>query len=177
MKALRRLLLPVAVLAVVLAVIGVFLPPTWEVQRSVLIQAKPEQIFPHVNELKRWQTWSAWTTERYPDMKVTFSGPESGVGAQSAWEGEESGEGKLTLTQSDPAKGIAFDMVMDHGLFKSSGSIAFAPEGQATRVTWRNTGDVGDNPYMRYFGLLMDMNMGPDLELGLNNLKRVVESR
>jgi len=159
-----------------LAGIGLCLPSAYRVERSVVIGAPPPAIFPALNTLKEWPTWTAWTVERYPDMKVKFSGPAAGVGARYTWDGKSTGYGELQLTKSDPARGVSFDLEFGHGKYISAGTIALLPEDSGTRVTWTNEGELGLNPINRYFGLLMDRMMGPDFQKGLENLKRKVET-
>jgi hypothetical protein len=176
MKTLKRVALVVLGLLVLLALIGLTLPRSYRVERSVLIQAKPTAIFPHVNELKRWPDWTAWNQARYTDMRVNFEGPDTGVGAVYKWEGDSSGIGSLRITKSDPAQGVWYDLDFDNGKHLSQGSILFEAEGDATRVVWSNDGDLGLNPVNRWFGLLMDKMMGPDFATGLENLKRRAET-
>ena len=40
------------------------------------MKAKTDDIFARVNMLKTWPDWTAWTLARFPDMQVSFSGPE-----------------------------------------------------------------------------------------------------
>jgi len=177
MRILKRLLLAVVTLIVLLAVIGFFLPSKYHVERNVTVNAKPEAIFPYLNNLKSWPDWTAWTTKRYPDMKTNFSGPEAGVGATYNWEGQSVGTGSLKLTKSDPNTGIEYDLDFDNGKYLSKGSIKMQPSGNGVNVIWSNEGDLGMNPINRYFGLMMDRFMAPDFEEGLKNLKQKVESR
>jgi len=176
MKILKKLLLIVVVLVVLLAVIGLFLPSHYRVERSVTMRAKPDAIYAQISNFKNWLQWIAWNQTRYPDMQVTFDGPESGVGAGYSWDGKSSGQGTIKLTRAEPEKGIAYDLDFEHGKYKSRGEIILAPSGDSAKVTWTNEGDLGANPVNRYFGLLMDKMMGPDFEEGLNNLKRKVEA-
>jgi hypothetical protein len=145
------------------------------VQRSVTTTAKTDTVFPLINTLKQWQDWSAWTVTRFPGMITTYAGPDAGVGASMTWDGKESGHGGLTITSSDPAKGITYDLDFEHGKYLSKGTIAFQPSADSLIITWSNEGDLGWNPVSRFFGLLMDKMMGSDMETGLNNLRRKAE--
>ena len=168
-----------ALIAMLIFVIPFGLPAQYSVVRTVTIDAPPAAIHPSVNTLKEWPKWSAWTTEKYPDMTVTYSGPESGVGAINEFEGESlGGHGKFEITKSHPDEGIDYKLDFDHGSMVSTGGIKYEPEGKGTKVTWSNEGDLGINPISRWcnaFGL-MDRMMGPDLQTGLDNLKKKVEA-
>ena len=176
MKLLKRLLLIVVVLVAILAIVSQFLPGSYRVERSTVIRAAPETIFAKVATPKLWPTWTAWNPERFADMKQTFSGPESGIGAKSEWEGKSSGQGTFTIVEADPARGVVFDLVMEHGQFRSKGEIAFAPGADGVKVTWSDTGELDRNPMHRIFGLFMEKFMGPDFEAGLAKLKTQLET-
>ena len=176
MKLLVKLLLGLVALVVLLLVIGFFLPGSYRVERSATINAKPEKIFPLINSLKRWPDWSAWNTTRYPDMTYNYTGPETGVGAESAWTGKSSGTGKMKLTKSDPAKGIEYDLDFENGQYLSTGALSFEPAGESTKVVWTTQGDLS-GPVGHWMGLCMDRFMGPDFETGLANLKAKAEAK
>ncbi|MBC8001192.1 MAG: SRPBCC family protein, partial [Opitutaceae bacterium] len=163
-------------LVIILAVVGLFLPGTYHVERSVTITASSSDIYPYLNSLKKWPEWTAWTVAKYPDMKISFEGPESGAGAIYHWDGKSSGQGTLKLTQSSPTNGVFFDLSFDHGKYLSKGSILMDLSDEGVEVTWTNEGVLGWNPVNRYFGLFMDRMMGPDFQKGLENLKLKLEN-
>ncbi len=177
MKILRRVLVVIGVLLFVLIAVSQFLPSEYHVERSVMIQAKPEAIHPWINNLKKWPEWSAWTTAKDSTLVYTYEGPEEGVGAVSKWEGKKMGQGEMTLTESDPVGGVKFDLSFDHGKYRSKGIFTFEPAGDATKVVWGMDGDISRNPMDRYFSLLMDKMIGPDFDEGLANLKKQAEGK
>ena len=175
MKLFKRLLLILLVLVALIAIVSQVLPGHYRVERSTVIAATPDAIFPQINAPKNWNNWSAWNPASYPDMQQTFTGPESGVGATSTWDGKSTGQGTYTITQSDPARGIAYDLAMEHGSFRSKGEFAFTPGPDGTRVVWSDEGDLSRNPMHRIVGLFLDKMLGPDFEKGLANLKTQLE--
>ena len=103
-------------LAVLAAIVVVFLivvatrPADFRVSRSLTTAAPPAAIFPHVNELKKWEPWSPWM-KLDPNARSTFEGPESGKGAAMSWAGNNQvGEGKMTITESKPSELIRFTL-------------------------------------------------------------------
>jgi len=177
MKTLRKILVALGVLLFVLIAISQLLPSTYHVERSVVIQAKPEAIHEWINDLKKWPEWSAWTTAKDPTLVTTYEGSDQGVGAISKWEAKKLGQGEMTLTESDPQKGVKFNLSFEHGKYLSTSSLAFEPAGDTTKVVWGMDGDVSRNPMDRYFSLLMDKMIGPDFEEGLANLKKRAEGK
>ena len=55
-------------------------PSSYRVARSLAITAPPDAVFPHMNDLKKWEAWNPWG-KADPNMKLTYGGPASGVGA------------------------------------------------------------------------------------------------
>src|ERR1700757_2704122 len=96
------------ILIAIVAVIVVFLiivatrPSDFRVTRSATMAAPPDAVFPHVNELRKWEAWSPWV-KLDPNAKSSFTGPAAGVGAAMSWAGNSQvGEGKMTITESRP---------------------------------------------------------------------------
>lgn len=77
---LKKVLIGIAVVIVVFLVIVAMQPSDYRVPRSLAIDAPPEAMFPHVNEMKKWEGWNPWG-KIDPNMKLTYDGPASGVGA------------------------------------------------------------------------------------------------
>lgn len=175
MKALKKVVLIVLLIPIALVIVSLFLPSTYRVERRVTMSARPAAVFPHINTLKQWPEWTAWTVAKYPDMKMSFTGPEVGVGASYSWEGQSTGRGTLKITRSEPERGIGYDLDFENGKYVSKGAITLEPSGESVSVTWSNEGDLGWNPVSRFFGLFMDKMMGPDFEEGLRNLQKKVE--
>ena len=175
MKILKRFILGIFVLVALLAVVGLFLPDRYHVERSIVMNAPAETVFARANTLKTWPEWTAWTKTKYPDMETIFAGPEAGVGSIYKWSGKSSGIGSLKITAVEPGKRVIYDLDFDNGKYLSVGSIILTPEGAATKVTWVDEGALGSNPINRWFGLMMDSMMGPDFATGLKNLKELSE--
>lgn len=167
--------LGIVALILVLVLVSFLLPSTFEVERSVVIQADPEMIHALVGDLSRWDEWAPWKEED-PTIVVTFGPATMGVGASQLWTGE-SGEGELTFTEWNPEKGIAYDLAFDQGAYLSTGRISYHPLDGATKVTWSMAGAVGLNPIDRYFALMMDSMVGPMFERGLARLKHAAEAQ
>jgi hypothetical protein len=177
MKFLKKLFLFVLVIAAVLAAGSQLLPSNYRVERSLIIRTKAENVFPLINNVKRWPEWSAWNTEMDPTLVFSYEGPEEGVGAVSKWEGKKAGQGMMTLTESDPAKGIKYELSFEHGRYVSRGWVSLLPAGTDTKVLMGFGGELSRNPMDRIFGLFMEKMVGPDFEKGLAKLKKQLEAK
>lgn len=175
MKALKVLILVVLVLALIIGGVGMMLPGTYKAEESIVIKAKPETIFPLIGNLKQGEKWTPWSVAKDPTLKRAYINGEQGVGASMAWEGKTFGKGSMTITASDPLKGIEYDLVFNEGQFKSKGTLKMEVVTDGTKVIWTDAGDLGSNPISRWFGLMIPSFLGKDFQAGLASLKDVAE--
>jgi hypothetical protein len=151
-------------------------PDQFFVERSGVMNAAPEKIFPHINTMKLWQDWSPWA-KMDPNCKISYEGPEAGIGNAHIWDGNDKvGCGKLTIIESDPHKHIGMNLEFTRP-FKCNNKVDFdlIPEGNMTKVIWKMN---GKNNFMgKLMCIFMDMDkmVGSDYEKGLASLKKIVE--
>ena len=172
----KGLLILAAVLVFLSGVISTR-PSTYRVTRVVTIKAPPERIFPQIIDYHKWEDWSPWSS-RDPNMRVTYDGPPGGVGTNYTWSGNDMvGAGKMTTLESRPPEYMKIKLEFIKP-FESQTISEFTlkPAGGDTIVTWDITGDA--NFLSKAFTLLtsFDGMIGPDFELGLKQLKALVES-
>jgi len=174
MKALKIIGLSILGLIVLLLIISFFLPSKVHVERSVVINAQPQVIFEQINTLPNWEGWSPWKAMD-PSSVITYGDKKSGVGAYYTWKGPETGEGKMTITQSVP-----FSMVETEVDFGEMGTslgvyILEAAEG-GTKLTWGFDTDMGMNPIMKFGGLFMKGILEKQFDDGLGKIKQIAEN-
>ena len=171
------IILAFAFVSILFAVIIAGQPDEFTFTRSVKMAVPPEKIFPHVNDLHKWEAWSPWA-KLDPNSKSTFSGPDAGVGAAMAWVGNNKvGEGKMTITENQPSTLIRFRLdFLKPMQATNTAEFVFLPEGHQTIVTWRMHGK--NNLMGMLFGLLIncDKMVGSQFEQGLSALKSIAES-
>jgi uncharacterized protein YndB with AHSA1/START domain len=147
------------------------LPTSWHVEKSRTIAASPADIYALVNSPAEWNGWLAG-----PDggkgMTTTSFGPKSGVGAGHTWEGPGT-HGRMEITASDAATGIRYAMTMEDSQTPASGSIAWAAEGEMTRVTWIDEGDFAGLPFAGLFVKPMESGLGTHFVSALAELDRL----
>lgn len=163
------------VLLILLVLIGLLLPSRTSVERSVLIQAPPEQVFPHVNGMRAFHAWSPWV-DAGGDTIYEFSGPEQGVGSRLQWQSRDAqaGFGSQEIIASRPPHEVEMRLVFgDKG--GGDARLRLVPEGSGTRVAWRFDTDFGWDLFGRYVGLMLDGMIGSAYERGLQGLKQRVE--
>jgi uncharacterized protein YndB with AHSA1/START domain len=164
-----------AVLIGLAVIAAFFFPQNYRVERTAVINAKPDVVFAQISDLKSWKNWSAWH-ERDPAMKLSYSEKTAGVGAWSAWESKTEGNGKMTITAQEPAKKLVYTLEFPDMHMVSSGTMEVQPVDKGVRVAWVSEGNLGMNPMHRWFGLFLDRMIGPDFDQGLAKLKTLAES-
>jgi len=170
------ILLALAFIAIIFLVVIAGRPDEFNVTRAANIAALPEKIFPHVNDLHRWEAWSPWA-KLDPNAKSVFSGADAGAGATMAWDGNKKvGAGKMTITESRPAEFIRLRLDFLRPMkAANTAEFTFQPADGQTVVTWSMSGK--NNLFFKAFGLAMncDKMIGRDFEKGLASLKSVAE--
>lgn len=173
MKLIRRLVILLAVLAAIVAGVGLMLPGSVHVERSAAIAARPGQIFPYMNDLRKFNEWSPWA-QRDPQTKYAFTGPEQGAGAVMTWQSEKHGAGHQRIVANIPDQRV--ETALDFGAMGTAqAGFRLAPEGAGTRVTWSLDSRLPYNPLARWIGLMLPKWIGADYEEGLARLKALVE--
>src|SRR5687767_5317800 len=137
----KKILIGLAAVIVILVIVIALRPADFKMTRSSTIAAVPEAVFPHVNDLQKWQVWSPWA-RLDPNAKYTFEGPMAGPGAKLAWAGNSDvGAGSMTITESKPNELVRFKLDFKEP-FEGQCDTEFTlkPEAGGTHVTWTMTG-------------------------------------
>ncbi len=148
--------------------------PEFDIEQSVIIEARPESIHPYVNDLKEWPKWMLWK-EMGLDNVVDYGDISKGVGASQVWQGPGGG-GRLYITVSSPLNGIAYDEFLG----KNSNPYICAIEYEvldsgSTRVTWRIHGEVETSAFAGYKAVIVKLMIRDIYKNGLLKLKLLVE--
>jgi hypothetical protein len=167
------LVVALVILAAVFVGLGLILPGTVHVTRSTVIAAQPAQIFPYMNDLRKFNEWSPWAA-RDPATKYAFTGPDQGAGATMTWQSEQFGAGRQQITTSHPDEKVV--TALEFGAMGSAeATFLLIPEEGRTRVTWKLVSALPFQPLARWFGLFFPYLIGKDYDEGLARLKALVE--
>ncbi len=175
MRLLKYAMFLIFALAIGVATVGLFLPSTTQVERSIVIAQQPAVVFSLVNDLKAFHGWSPWA-EKDPNMTVEFSSPSSGEGASMQWASDDPnvGVGSQTIFLSKPFTEV--QIALDFGAMGLATAIfQFTQLSVGTEVSWTLNVVHGGNLMSRYMGLMMDKWVGMDFEKGLQSLKTQAE--
>ncbi|WP_340679633.1 SRPBCC family protein [Paraglaciecola sp.] len=175
MSGLKKAFIIVTAILLGLAMVGFILPSEYKVQRSIVISAPSEKIFPHLVNLKKWQNWGVWF-KRDPNMEIEYSGQEGEIGMKSSWVSATQGNGEMTIIALEINRRMTYSLSFPDLPNPSTGEFLLKQVDGGTEVTWMDYGNMGMNPINHYFVFLMDYMIGPDFETGLDNLKMVAEA-
>ncbi len=164
--------------------VGVFLvyvglkPGDYRISRSLEIKASPEALFPWINNSKRTNQWMPWAAMD-PAMKMSFNGPEEGVGAESRWESPgRMGVGSAVVVESVPPKSVKTRLEYRKPFqMTQEAEMAIAPADGGCVVTWSVWGKNNFVGRLMCVFVNMDKMVGGSFETGLANLKALAEKK
>lgn len=180
MKIVKWIAIVLLVIVVGVVVVGLMLPNSYELSRSVVIDAQPAQVHALVGDLARWDEWAPWK-EADPSVETTLGAQTTGVGASQNWTDKQGG-GWLEFTRCDPVGGVTYDMafVMGEGddaeEMPSLGAIDYEPTANGTKVTWSMSGDVDMPVFGGYLAKMLPGQVAPMFDRGLAKLKQAAEA-
>lgn len=173
---LKKLLIALAVLVVGIFAAALLKSPDFRVERSLVIAAPAEKLFPYFDNHKKFNEWNPWA-KMDPEAKNTYSGPESGVGAVASWDGKMVGKGSATITESKPNERIIERMDwLEPMQGVSTVEFTFEPESEGkTKVTWAMYG-TNQGLLSKVMSLVFNCESmcGPEFEKGLADVAKLV---
>jgi uncharacterized protein YndB with AHSA1/START domain len=155
-----------ALVLVAILTVGWLLPTRWVAEATVLVPAPREAIFRYLDSPEGWRDWTTW-----PESGLERQGPARGEGAKLSWNDLDLGSGSFTLTTVREPETVEYRVEINAGGMYTDGSITLEDEPGGVRVTWRESGDLGENnPLMGYWGLAMERAQSEELAKGLDRL-------
>ena len=152
-------------------------PNDFKIERSATFKAPPDKIFPLLNSPKAAMAWIPFM-EPDPNAKMTYAGPESGVGAAQTWSGNsEVGEGRIEIVESKPPSEVTLKLDMVKPL-EGHNTVVYKlePKGADTTMTWTMS---GRQPFLgKVVSVFIDCDkmVGAQFEKGMAKLKTLVEA-
>ncbi len=176
MKILKIVLAIIAVVLIVIFVGGLFLPKTYTVNRTAIINAPDSVIYKNIADFNEFLKWNPWS-KMEPNAKTTISGQVAKAGHLYQWEGKETGSGQMKITSVIPDKMVDIELKFIKP-FESIADTRFdiVPEGTGYKVTWTMSGE-STGTFSKWMSLAMDKMIGKDFEDGLKFLKEKSEKQ
>jgi effector-binding domain-containing protein len=181
MKILKTIGLVLVGLIFLIVIVSFFLPGSYHVERSIVINADAAVPFNLAKDFKEWDKWSPWH-KIDTLMAKTYSETQGETGSWYTWDSKnpDAGKGKITITSIKLNEFIENEMAFE-GMGTVVATYKFEPAEGGVKVTWTLDGDGKGMPwYMmvpaKYVNLMMDGMVGKDYEKGLAKLKELSES-
>lgn len=175
---LRNVFIGAAFLLAVFLLYASTRPTTFEVTRSITIDATAAEVFVKINDFRNWAQWSPWE-KLDPAMTREYSGPESGIGATYAWKGNDKvGRGRMEIIGVAIPYSVSIQLDFYEPMAAHNQTeFVLEPADGGTKVTWTMSGK--HNKLSKLMSVFFDMDsmVGPDFEKGLVNLKAVAETK
>ena len=167
----KKILIGIVAIIGIILVLAAMRPADFRVERSATLPAAPGALFEHVNNHHKFNTWNPFL-KLDPNVKNSYSGPESGVGAVCSWDGNgQVGAGTCTIVESKPDELVRCRMDWKRPLEGTATvDFIFKPDGDKTMVTWAM---YGKNNFLgKLVSLFIDCDKmcGPQFEKGLVDL-------
>ncbi|RDC55462.1 polyketide cyclase [Pedobacter chinensis] len=175
MKFLKILIGIIVVLAIVFVVGSFFLPKTYSVSRSTVINAPDSVVYKNIADFNEFYKWNPWV-KMEPTAKTTFTGTPATPGHVYEWKGKETGSGYMKIIKVEPGKLVDMELKFIEP-FESLANTKFdiIPEGSSNKVTWTMSGENNMIGKWMCVFVSMDKMIGKDFEDGLKSLKEKSE--
>lgn len=171
----RKVLIGSAALVGALGMAVVVQPPTFHVERSLVVHAPAESAQALVNDFHAWRRWSPFE-DKDPAMKRAYSGPAQGVGSTYAWSSDgQIGQGKMTILRSSGREVNIELSFLKPMRSTSAATFTFTKVDDGTKVTWAMDGENTLPSKVAHLFFNMDKALGGEFERGLEKLKSAAE--
>jgi hypothetical protein len=178
MKNLKKIFAVIAIIIAIPLVVALFVKKDYVVEREIIINKPKAEVFEYIKFLRNQDNYSKWNMMD-PDMKKTYQGTDGTVGFISAWESKKENVGAGEQEIVNMIDGERIDTKLRFKVpFESQNDAYMITEDMSNNQTKVKWGFKGAFPYpFNLMGLFMDMEkaVGGDLEVGLQNLKNLLE--
>jgi len=180
MTRLLEILISLLIVFTLYLVVGLLLPSSRYLVEKTETNRKLTIVFDTLNSFRRFKDWNPLVL-RDPNMQLTLSGPEEGVGARLDYvsKNERLGSGSYQIVESVPREKVAIAIEnIERGKDKRT-EFLLRPTGRNNRnveITQTYRVDYGWNLLGRYAGLYVTRHVGDDMKLGLARLTTLLAS-
>ena len=159
-------------LAAMLAVAGIFIPQNYTVSRDMFIPAPATSIHQYVEDMDRWEKWTAWD-EAAPPVGNRPAAMDTGVGSGKYFSGSVY-SAWFVISSNSVVDGFEYTVFLDNG-DKAKAIVSFLEQGNGTQVKWTVTGSVTKPPLVApYIALSKELVLGSELSQNLKTLRKKI---
>jgi len=175
MKTLKRLALSIIIILGLFFIIPLFLPGTFDINRSMEIKQSPAYCLQTIADMSHRQAWDPWLAME-KDLTVTTHTTPNIIGSTYYWQGDTIGEGNMLIDSLIPFQHIYSTLRFTAPQQMTAQVIWDIKESKNnTHLTWHLKGSLS-YPLERWLGLFMDKQLGKDFNNGLKKLKEYIQT-
>jgi hypothetical protein len=178
MKIIKITLYIIAAIIALFLVVALFVEKDYKVVRQVEINQSKAEVYEFTKYLKNQNLYSVWATAD-PNMKKDYRGTDGEVGFVSAWDSEmdDVGKGEQEIMKITDGERIDYELrFIEPFEAKDLAYMTFeATADSVTLVKWGFDGHMNYPMNMMLLFMDFDAMLGKDLEMGLQNLKVLLE--
>ncbi len=166
-----RIILLVSIFLATFMMGGFFLPSEIIVENEIVLNKKPEEIYPTLTNLNKWKHWSIWSPNIDKTMQLEYPSE-----TEMTWTATHAGNGSLKITHYVKDSEVQTFLSVQEGKFELPGVIRLQIiDEHQTKVTWNNTIKIGNNPLKRYIGGSVQSVVHRDIDECLKGLKKYLK--
>jgi len=161
-----------------LVMTGYFMSPIQSVERSIEVDAYPEDVFPFINNLRAYSQWSPLYAQ-IPDAEIIYGGADEGIGQTMAWQGSEGDYpfGSQEIIQSQPGEFVQVKVNLSGREATATHAILLLTTGDGVTVLTKSEIELGGFPYLdRIRTKLRQGRFDDQFDQSLMRLKTVSEN-
>lgn len=180
MKIVKWILIVVVVLIAIPLIIALFLKKDYTIEREVTINKSKQVVFDYIRYLKNQDNFSKWA-KMDPQMKKDYRDTDATVGFVSAWSSDKKDVGKGEQEIKNIKEGERIDLEIRFiEPFASTSQAYFTTQAvspEQTIVKWGFNGHMSYPMNIMLLCMNMEEMVGTDLQIGLDNLKAILEKQ
>jgi uncharacterized protein YndB with AHSA1/START domain len=179
-KAIKIILIVIAVVIVIPLVVAIFVPKDYSVEREIIINKSRQEVFEYVKYLKNQNEYSKWA-RMDAGMETYFKGTDATVGFISGWKSNnpDVGKGEQEIKKITEGERIDYELRFIEP-FESTEQTYMALETASDSITKVKWGFDGHMNYPMNLMLLFydfEKMLSEDLDTGLSSLKIIMEQK
>ena len=157
---------------------GYFLPAQQSIERSIEIDAYPDEVFPYINNLQKYPLWSPLYAA-ISDGQIIYGGAAEGIGQSMAWQGSAGDfpSGSQEILQSQSGEFVRVQVNLSGRAATATHALLPDEAGEFVTVLTQSEINLGGFPYLgRIAGKLSQADREGQFDEALKRLKTVVEA-
>lgn len=180
MTRLLEILISLAIVVALYLAVALVLPSKRHLVEKIETNRKLTIAFDSLNSLRRFKDWNPLVL-RDPRVQLSYSGPDTGVGARLDYNSQVEGVGKgaWKITESLPREKVTYDIENEERGSSKRTSFLLEPTGRNNRnveITQTYDVDYGWDLLGRYSGMYVRRNIGDDMKMGLTRIVNMLAS-